>query len=90
MNYLIEKNALCGDFKLIRVKDRLNLGTRDVNCNIRFRKNGLISEMQLSVASNNNIETKQEKLDSYNHFLYELKRSKLGPLSENVSIWTVL
>lgn len=46
--------------------------------------------MQLSVASNNNIETKQEKLDSYNHFLYELKRSKLGPLSENVSIWTVL
>ncbi len=59
MNYLIEKNNLCGDLKLIRVKDRLNLGTRDVNCNIRFRKNGLITEMQLSVASNNNIETKQ-------------------------------
>jgi len=44
--------------------------------------------MQLSVVSN--FESKQEKLDSYNHFLYELKRSKLGPLSENVSIWTVL
>ena len=43
MNYLIEKNNLGGDLKLIRVKDRLNLGTRDVNCNIRFRKNGLIT-----------------------------------------------
>ena len=80
MNYLIEKN-LIGDFKLVRVKDRLNLGTRDINCNLRFKKNGFLSEMQLSVVSNNNIETKQEKLDSYNHFLYELKRAKLGPLS---------
>ena len=59
MNYLIEKNDLGGDIKLVRVKDRLNLGTRDVNCNVRFKKNGLISEMQLSVASNINIETKQ-------------------------------
>jgi len=87
MNYLIDRN-LVDEFKLVRVKDRLSEGTRDILCNIRFKKSGFLSEMQLSVVSN--IESKQEKLDYYNHFLYEQKRSKLGPLSENVSIWTVL
>lgn len=49
---------------------------------------GLVCEIQLAVTSQT--DKKQELLDSYNHFLYELKRSKLGPLTENVSIWSTL
>lgn len=51
MKYLIDRNRV-GDFKLVRVKDRLNQGTRDINCNLRFAKTGMLSEMQLSVVSN--------------------------------------
>ena len=42
MNYLIDRN-LVGDFKLVRVKDRLNQGIRDINCNLRFKKGFLLS-----------------------------------------------
>jgi hypothetical protein len=43
MNYLIERSAVDENFKLIRVKDRLSEGTRDINCNIRFQKGGFLS-----------------------------------------------
>ena len=49
---------------------------------------GLTCEIQLSVTSTS--DKKQELLDSYNHFLYELKRSELGSVIENVSIWSNL
>lgn len=42
MNYLIDRN-LVDDFKLVRVKDRLSEGTRDILCNIRFKKGGFLS-----------------------------------------------
>lgn len=42
MNYLIDRN-LIDDFKLVRVKDRLSEGTRDILCNLRFKKNGFLS-----------------------------------------------
>lgn len=74
-------------FELVRVKDRLNQGTRDILINAQYN-NGLVWEIQLSVTST--IDKKQDLLDKYNHFLYELKRASLGPLSENVSIWATL
>jgi len=43
MNKLILKNDLHKDFKIIRVKDRLAQGTRDILLNLRFKKGGLIS-----------------------------------------------
>lgn len=43
MNRLIQKNELHGDFKIVRVKDRLGQGTRDILLNLRFKKGGLIS-----------------------------------------------
>ncbi len=49
---------------------------------------GLVWEIQLSVTSR--VDKKQDLLDKYNHFLYELKRSQLGPISECVSIWSSL
>ena len=55
--------------------------------NARINK-GLTCEIQLAVTSTS--DKKQELLDQYNHFLYELKRSKLGPITENVSIWSTL
>ena len=74
-------------FNIVRIKDRLHLGTRDIMINAQVNK-GLVCEIQLAVTSQS--DKKQELLDSYNHFLYELKRSKLGPLTENVSIWSTL
>lgn len=71
----------------MRVKDRLNQGTRDILINAQY-DNGLVWEIQLAVTSH--ADKKQDLLDKYNHFLYELKRSKLGPLSECVSIWSSL
>ena len=50
---------------------------------------GLVCEIQIAVTSSSS-DKKQELLDGYNHFLYELKRSELGPLNENVSIWSNL
>ena len=62
----------------MRIKDRLNQGTRDVLINAQIGK-GIICEIQLAVITN--IDNKQELLDQYNHFLYELKRAKLGSIS---------
>ena len=79
MKRLNEKNNDPGDpFKIIRTKDLLSHGTRDILINAQLGK-GLVCEIQLAVISN--IDKKQELLDQYNHFLYELKRAKLGPLS---------
>ena len=88
--YLVEdferKDKKCEGFELVRVKDRLSQGTRDVMINGKFG-NGPVCEIQLAICSSADI--KQDLLDKYNHFLYELKRSKnLGPLIENISIWT--
>jgi hypothetical protein len=69
------------------VKDRLHLGTRDILINAQLNK-GLICEIQLAVT--NNVDHKQELFDKYEHFLYELQRSTLGSITENVSIWTSL
>lgn len=87
MQNLLEKNKDKDIFRIVRIKDRLGQGTRDIMINASLNK-GLVFEIQLSVTSN--IDKKQDMLDQYNHFLYELKRSQLGPITENVSIWATL
>ena len=72
-------------FKIVRVKDRLEQGTRDIMINGQVNR-GLVCEIQLSVT--NSSDKKQNLLDNYNHFLYELKRAELGAVTENVSIWS--
>ena len=64
-------------FKIIRIKDRLSLGTRDILININFM-NKILCEIQLAVTDE--IDKKQKMYDSFNHYLYELKRSNLGPI----------
>ena len=71
----------------MRIKDRLGTGTRDILINAQTSR-GVVCEIQLAVASN--MEKKQELLDQYNHFLYELKRAKLGSITESASIWSNL
>jgi hypothetical protein len=39
-----------GKFSIVRIKDRLNLGTRDIMINAQINK-GLVCEIQLSVTS---------------------------------------
>jgi hypothetical protein len=89
IQYLLTQNKINKNdkFRIVRIKDRLHLGTRDIMINARINK-GLTCEIQLAVTSTS--DKKQELLDQYNHFLYELKRSKLGPITENVSIWSTL
>ena len=71
--------------KIIRVKDRLDSGTKDVLINVMF--NDICPcEIQLSVISSS--DEKQSYFDKFNHFLYEIKRAYLGPIMEMCEIWT--
>jgi len=33
------------------------------------------------------VDKKQQAYDAFNHYIYELKRSNLGPLMESACIW---
>jgi hypothetical protein len=51
VQHLIEQNKINKDrFGIVRIKDRLNLGTRDIMINAQINK-GLVCEIQLSVTS---------------------------------------
>lgn len=72
------------DFKIVRIKNRLEKGTKDILINILYRKSMLV-EMQLAVATN-----RSKFIDfsnKYNHVLYELSRAEFGPISELCNIW---
>lgn len=54
-------------FKIVRIKDRLETGTRDILININFM--GIyLAEIQLAVEET--VDTKQQSFDNFNHFLY--------------------
>ena len=74
-------------FKIVRIKDRLEMGTRDILINALFMQR-ILCEIQLAVTDT--VDEKQMKFDSFNHYLYELKRSCLGPIMESSCIWTHL
>lgn len=63
----------------------MDTGNRDILMNLRYR-NCLSVEIQLATKSNKSHFT--EKSNAFNHFIYELKRSKFGPVAEASSIWT--
>lgn len=67
----------------MRVVNRLKKGTNDILINIKYR--GVLCEIQLAVANKNN--SFLEFSNSFNHYLYELKRSVFGPLTELCGIW---
>lgn len=71
-------------FKIVRIKDRLELGTRDILVNVNYMGK-LLCEIQLAVTDE--IDTKQQAFDAFNHYLYEIKRSNLGAIMESACIW---
>ena len=72
-------------FRILRVKNRLETGNKDILINFLYRKT-IIVEMQLGVK--NKVSKKIEYSNAFNHYIYELKRSKFGPLTEMSSIWS--
>ena len=72
--------------KLVRVINRMKKGTHDILINIRYRD--VLCEVQLGVTSTKNQFI--EHSNQFNHYLYELKRSPFGPLTELCSIWKSL
>jgi hypothetical protein len=73
--------------KIIRVKNRLSKNTNDILINARFN-DSITCEIQLAVKS------KQSKFIQYSnkfgHYLYELQRSLMYPITEMCSIWISL
>ena len=63
--------------KIVRIKDRLDMGPRDILINIIY-ENRMLCEIQLAVTDE--VDTKQQAFDAFNHYLYELKRSNLGAI----------
>jgi len=73
--------------KIIRVKNRLKLGTNDILINVLY-KNKYLCEIQLAVKS------AQSKFiscsNAWNHYIYELGRTIFGPITELSSVWISL
>jgi hypothetical protein len=75
--------------KVVRVKNRLNTGNRDFLINFIFGECKLVCEVQVglkSASGDQDAEQKSVRQDHFNHFLYELRRSQFGPLSESAMI----
>ena len=68
----------------MRIKNRLEQGTKDVLLNLLFEEKILI-EIQLAIDTGKN--KFMECSDKFNHFIYEVKRAEFGPISELCSIW---
>ena len=68
----------------MRLKNRLDKGTKDILMNLMYRDKMLV-EMQLTI----NVDKSRflECSSKFNHYIYELKRAEFGPLSELCSIW---
>ena len=62
--------------RIVRVKNRLRRGTKDILVNLVYR-NVLLVEMQIAVNSSKS--NFLDCSDKFNHYIYELQRSKFGP-----------
>jgi hypothetical protein len=65
---------------IIRVKDRLDTPLNDILINCKINDSPLICEIQLTTNTEDNFAAHTN--DHFNHFLYELERSKYGPICE--------
>ncbi len=72
--------------KIIRIKNRLALGTNDILINVRFC-NSITAEVQLKVNSSSSESNFSSCSFNFSHFIYELERSHFGPITEMCSIW---
>jgi hypothetical protein len=68
--------------RLVKVSNMLKRDTNDVVLTVKYRE--VLFGIQLSVA--NKIHKLAEYSNAFNHYLYELKRSVFGPLTELCNI----
>lgn len=70
--------------KIVKVKNRLGKGTKDILLNILFHEH-FLCEIQLAIK----VDQSEYILwsDKFNHYIYELQRSTYGPVTEMCSIW---
>lgn len=71
-------------FRIVRIKNRLKASTNDILINIRFNEQ-FLCEIQLGIKSHASEFIKAS--NAFHHYIYELERSRFGPLSELSSIW---
>jgi hypothetical protein len=72
--------------KIVRIKNRLDQKENDILVNLFF-SNKIQCELQLSFERTDEENSRKVKLySSYNHFLYEIRRSLLGPIGEYACI----
>jgi hypothetical protein len=70
----------------VRIKNRLDHKENDILLNLFFM-NKVQCELQLSFDRTDEDTARKAKLySSYNHFLYELRRSLMGPIGEYACI----
>jgi hypothetical protein len=82
INLLDISKKMEGKFKLVRIKNKLNM--RDNNLLINYMFMGKVQcELQLSVQKMNE---KDKNYYEFNHFLYELTRGKFGALTECATV----
>ncbi len=73
--------------KIVRIKNRLEDSSRDILINVMFLGT-ILTEIQLAIKGSYN--KKQQKYQDFEHYLYELERSFLGPVMESANIWAHL
>lgn len=74
-----------GDIEIARIKNRLDTGNRDFLVNFKLRGCAVLCEVQIGLKAGK-ADNKAVLLDHYNHFIYELYRSRYGPLAESAII----
>jgi hypothetical protein len=84
-NYLLRESTWNPDIlKIVKIKNRLEKGTKDILLNLLFKEKILI-EVQLAIDAGKNKFI--ECSDKFNHYIYEVERAQFGPISELCSIW---
>ncbi len=71
-------------FKIIRIKNRLKLGTNDIMINAKFNK---LINCEIQLAVNTSQSEFMRCSNKINHFIYELERAQFGPVMEMCSVW---
>lgn len=80
MKRIYEALIASPEFEVIRVKNKLNEGTRDILINFKPRNSFLVCEMQLSLGGGQDLIN-----DHFCHYLYELQRSVFPVIFEVAS-----
>lgn len=72
-------------FTIYRVKNRIDTPNKDFLVNVKLNGTPVLCEVQLAIFDKSPDE-KQEYLNHFSHFMYELSRASYGPIAEAVLI----